>query len=135
MDRISLAKKIGRDNIDKVVDDFYNQIQTHPTLAKPFSIVGHWKEHKERIAEFWWVALGGKPTANFSYDPVGKHYSAGFTADLLTDWKNLFFEVSKSHLSIDLANAWQDRVELIGENLVRQNARLIKQHQSPTQTD
>jgi truncated hemoglobin YjbI len=31
-----LAHQIGRESIDKVVDDFYNQIQKHPTLSKPF---------------------------------------------------------------------------------------------------
>lgn len=129
-ERISLAEKIGRSSIYNVVDDFYNRIQEHPTLAKPFSVVKHWKEHKERITEFWWIALGGKPTAEFKYDPVKKHYEAGFTEELLADWKNLFFDVSKTHLTTEFANAWQDRVELIGENLARQNNRLIQSNQA-----
>lgn len=125
-DRISLAERIGRASVNQVVEDFYNRIQNHPALSKPFSIVSHWKEHKEKISEFWWVALGGKPFTSYSYDPVNKHFAAGFTPALLKDWKALFLEVASSHLDPELANAWQQRVEMIGENLVRQNDRLTQ---------
>ena len=125
-ERTPLAHQIGRELIDKVVDDFYNRIQKHPTLSKPFSIVNHWKEHKDKIAEFWWVVLGGIPSNSYKYDPVNKHFAAGFTQELLEDWKALFFEVLSAHLPIDLAQAWQSRVELIGGNLLMQNDRLIQ---------
>lgn len=131
-DRISLAEKIGRPSVALVVDDFYNRVQTHPTLAKPFSIVAHWQEHKQRIAEFWWIALGGKPTASYSYDPVSKHFLAGFNQTLLSDWKALFFEVTHTHLSPELASAWQQRVEMIGENLLRQNDKLLGDRGRPS---
>ena len=106
-ERTPLAHQIGRESIDEVVYDFYDRIQNHPTLSKPFSIVTHWKEHKEKIAEFWWVVLG-------------------FTQELLNDWKALFFEVLSAHLPLDIAQAWQSRVELIGGNLLIQNDRLIQ---------
>lgn len=125
-ERTPLADQIGKESIDLVVDDFYNRIQTHPTLSKPFSIVSHWKEHKEKIAEFWSVVLGGKPSHSYKYDPVNKHFSAGFTKELLEDWKALFFEVLSTHLPPHLARAWQDRVELIGGNLLIQNDRLLQ---------
>ena len=124
--RTPLAHQIGRESIDKVVDDFYDRIQNHPTLSKPFSIVTHWKEHKEKIAEFWWVVLGGIPNSPYKYDPVNKHFAAGFTQELLEDWKALFFEVLSQHLPLNLAQAWQSRVELIGGNLLIQNDRLIQ---------
>ena len=125
-DRTPLAHQIGRESIDQVVDDFYNRIQNHPTLSKPFSIVNHWKEHKEKIAEFWWVVLGGIPDNSYKYTPVNKHFSAGFTQELLKDWKALFFEVLTSHLPNDLAQSLQSRVNLIGGNLLMQNDRLIQ---------
>ena len=89
-DRISLAEQIGRPKVEAVVNDFYNRIQSHPTLSIPFSVVDHWDEHKQKISEFWWVALGGKPSTSYTYDPVGKHFEAGFTEDLLKAWKALF---------------------------------------------
>lgn len=68
-----------------MVNDFYDLVKTHPTLAGPFGSVEHWNEHKLKIAQFWFVALGGKPTAAFRYDPVAKHFAAGFTAEFLHD--------------------------------------------------
>lgn len=125
-ERVPLAHQIGREAIDQVVDDFYNRIQKHPSLSKPFSIVNHWKDHKEKIAEFWWVVLGGAPRNSYKYDPVSKHFSAGFTQALLDDWKALFFEVLSAYLPLDLAQAWQSRVELIGGNLLLQNEKKKK---------
>ena len=122
--RTSLADKIGKPLIDKVVDDFYNKIQGHKSLSKPFESVDHWDEHKEKIAHFWWVALGGIPTGSYQYDPVGKHFTAGFNLDLLEDWKALFSEVCSRHLDSGLAQEWGNRVQLIGDNLLRQNNRL-----------
>jgi len=49
VDRISLAMRIGKPSVDKVVDDFYNRIQIHSTLSEPFSIVSHWDEHKVKL--------------------------------------------------------------------------------------
>jgi hemoglobin len=130
LERAPLAHQIGRDAIDQVVDDFYNQIQKHPTLSIPFSIVTHWKEHKEKIADFWWVVLGGQPQTSYKYDPVNKHFSAGFTQDLLEDWKALFFKVLAAHLTPGLTQAWQSRVELIGDNLSMQNDKLVQHNLS-----
>lgn len=125
-EKITLADRIGYDNVFRVVNDFYDLIQTHPTLAGPFGSVAHWDEHKFKIAQFWFVVLGGKPTAAFRYDPVAKHFAAGFTGELLHDWKTLFHSVLLRHLDPALAEAWFERVELIGENLQRQNERLVR---------
>jgi hemoglobin len=129
-DRKPFAEIIGHDKVMAVVSEFYDLIQTHPTLSKPFSIVGNWPEHKIKIGEFWWTALGGKPTQSFKYDPVNKHFHAGFTDDLLNDWKKLFKEVLDRHLEPKLSNQWFDRVELIGTNLSIQNHRLISSGQA-----
>ena len=126
-ERISLAEKIGRDAVNLVVDDFYNQIQTHPSLSQPFSVVTSWDKHKDKIADFWWVVLGGQPNSSYKYDPVSKHFTAGFNDDLLSDWKELFVKVLTAHLAPNLAKEWQARVELIGENLSKQNDRLIQE--------
>lgn len=124
-EKIALADRIGYDNVFRVVNDFYDLIQTHPTLADPFGAVVHWDEHKFKITQFWFVVLGGKPTAAFRYDPVAKHFAASFTGKLLRDWKTLFHSVLFRHLDPVLADAWFERVELIGENLQRQNDRLV----------
>ena len=123
--RLTIADSIGKEGIADVVNQFYDAIQIHPTLSTPFSKVANWEEHKERITEFWWAALGGRPVASHSYDPVGKHLARGFSAVLLSDWQDLFLKVLYEQLSKSLADAWYQRVEMIGSNFVRQNDRLI----------
>ena len=123
-DRITLASRIGKSAVNRVTSEFYDRIQKHPTLKTPFSSVQHWPEHKDRIAQFWWVALGGQPSESNRYDPVAKHLTAGFNENLLMDWKVLFKSVLYEHLAVELANAWFERVELIGSNLLIQNNRL-----------
>ena len=120
----SIAELLGREQIELVVSDFYNRIQIHPTLAKPFSNVHDWPTHKAKIAEFWWVVLGGKPKFSYKYDPVGKHLAAGFNAELLTDWKSLFKNVLEAHLDREMSSKWYSRVEIIGDNLLTQDQRL-----------
>lgn len=121
---ISIAQIIGKDQIDQVVNDFYNRARNHPSLAQPFSVVHNWLDHKEKIAEFWWVVLGGIPKASHKYDPVGKHFAVGFNASLLSDWKSLFRVVLQDHLNPELSDKWYARVEIIGNNLLIQDQRL-----------
>lgn len=127
-DRISLAQRIGHTNVFVVVDEFYDLIQHHPTLAQPFGSVENWADHKKRIAEFWWTALGGTPTESYKYNPIAKHLAAGFNHGLLQDWKALFKQVLDKHITADLALQWFDRVELIGSNLERMNDQLLKEN-------
>lgn len=121
---LPIAQLIGKHQIDQVVDDFYNRIQTHPSLAQPFSGVHDWVSHKKKITEFWWVALGGAPKVSYKYDPVGKHFTAGFNALLLSDWKSLFKTVLQDHLNPELSDKWYSRVDMIGDNLLAQDQRL-----------
>ena len=123
-DRVCIADLLGRDKVKAVINDFYDQIQVHPTLAEPFSSVHDWPTHKEKISDFWWVVLGGIPKASHKYDPVGKHFAAGFNASLLSDWKSLFKIVLQDHLNPELSEKWYSRVEMIGDNLLIQDQRL-----------
>ena len=126
-DRACLADRLGRNKVNTIVNDFYNQIQEHPTLAEPFSSVHDWPTHKEKISDFWWVVLGGKPYTSYKYEPVGKHLMAGFNESLLVDWKQLFKRSLLKHLDNDLADMWFSRIQMIGENLLAQNARIISE--------
>ena len=62
---------------------------------------------------------------SYRYDPIGKHVSPGFNGVLLAEWREFFDVVIKSHIEADLAAKWFFRVQMIGENLLLQNDRLI----------
>lgn len=113
-----IADAIGQERVAAVVDDFYNRIQQHASLAAPFARVHDWTEHKAILTHFWWVTLGGKRYLNYSYAVAHKHEQAGFTPALLVDWLALFRSVIHDHIpEPELAAGWIERAERIGESL------------------
>ena len=112
-----IAHQLGLDTVSRVVSDFYDEIQRHPTLRVPFGIVHDWTEHKQHLAHFWWVTLGGKPFRDQPYRVADKHAAAGFTPALLVDWLALFRETLAKHLPEALAEQWYARAANIGRSL------------------
>ena len=112
-----IAPHLGLDKVKAVIDDFYNRVQKHPALARPFGIVDDWDEHKAHLSHFWWVTLGGRPYRNKPYQVAHKHAMAGFTPELLADWLSLFRHTLESHLPADIAEGWFARAENIGRSL------------------
>lgn len=108
-------------DIYSVVDDFYTRIQLDPLLQIPFRSVEDWPEHIERLTHFWWIRFGGKPYLFSEYNPVAKHFFAGFNQELLTRWLALFNDTLKSHLNVDQIRIWKLVSEKIGESLSLKN--------------
>src|SRR5687767_14640540 len=48
-----IATDIGLDKVKAVIGDFYDRVQEHPALARPFGIVDDWREHKAHLSHFW----------------------------------------------------------------------------------
>ena len=109
-----LAEQIGWDQIHLVVDRFYSSVQTHPTLATPFARVQDWPKHKERLTYFWWVVLGGARTRQEQYEPIPKHFAAGFSPELLADWLVLFTATVEELVPGELAGEWLALARKIG---------------------
>lgn len=108
-------------NIFDVVDDFYTRIQHDPILQTPFQSVSDWPEHINKLTHFWWIRLGGRPYLATDYNPVLKHYLAGFNSTLLQRWLQLFHATITDHLSMEQVNLWKSLSERIGEVLTIKN--------------
>jgi hemoglobin len=117
-----IAEDIGRERVARVVDVFYERIQTHPSLKKPFAVVHDWPAHKAILTHFWWVSLGGKRYLDYSYAVARKHHESGFTPELLVDWLALFRDVIMSELPPELAAGWMTRAEVIGQSLTHMHS-------------
>jgi hemoglobin len=113
-----IANQIGLARVHEVVSDFYDRVQRHPELARPFAIVRDWPEHKAHLAHFWWVTLGGKRYREKPYSVAEKHALAGFTQELLQAWLALFEQTLETHLSPQLAAQWYARARHIGRSLL-----------------
>jgi hemoglobin len=111
------AERIGRAAMTHVVDVFYDRIQQHPTLAKPFRIVSDWDEHKAKLTHFWWISLGGQAYANYKYSVVSRHISIGVTDSLVDDWLALFDATMRETLSAELADEWMHRAHHMGRSI------------------
>jgi truncated hemoglobin YjbI len=116
-----LAAEIGWDRIATVVDAFYDQVAVHPALQHPFAIVKDWPHHKDRLTYFWWVVLGGEKFRRETYEPVPKHFRAGFNEALLSDWLALFQATVQRIVPEPLAALWAERAKQVGAGLVIAN--------------
>ncbi|MEW5791972.1 MAG: group III truncated hemoglobin [Pseudomonadota bacterium] len=112
-----LCAQIPLPTIRAVVDDFYNRIQQHPTLAEPFGAVSDWELHKDRLTHYWWTVMGGQPYRNYGYALGDKHAPVGITHALVDDWLALFHGTLLDHLEPELAQRWLRLAQGIGESL------------------
>src|SRR5690606_3202739 len=95
------------ENIFNVVDDFYTRIQKDELLSVPFQSVHDWPEHIERLTHFWWIRFGGRIYLFSDYNPVLKHFFAGFNEELLARWLMLFHDTFKEHLNEEQQTLWK----------------------------
>lgn len=108
-------------DIFNVVEHFYFEIQKNPNLSVPFESVQDWPEHIERLTHFWWIRFGGKPYLFSEYNPVPKHFFAGFNADLLAQWLELFHHTLKAKLNDQQAHVWANISVKMGQMLLARN--------------
>ena len=107
--------------IHSVIDTFYTRIQADPILEAPFRSVKNWPHHIERLTHFWWIRLGGHPYQLGMYNPVEKHFLAGFNPALLKRWLALFKKTIEEKLSPKAAALWIEISEHMGEALSMKN--------------
>lgn len=108
-------------DIFNVVDDFYTRIQKDDLLKVPFQSVHDWPEHIERLTHFWWARFGGRVYLFNDYNPVAKHFYAGFNRELLSRWLQIFDETLSTHLKPEQAKLWKTIAERMGESLSIRN--------------
>ncbi len=122
--------EFSHDDIFNVVDDFYTRVQNDPLLRVPFESVHDWPEHIKRLTHFWWMRFGGDRYMPISYDPVEKHFLAGFNREFLTQWLFLFDETLKTHLPPAQVALWKLISERMGDSLTMKNDALKRSHGS-----
>ncbi len=113
-----LHEAIGHERVAAIVDDFYERVQRHPTLAQPFARVKDWPEHKARVTHFWWLTLGGKRYREDRHRIGPVHMEVGVSEAQMLAWLRLFRETLASHLEPELAVAWYRRAQTMGRSLL-----------------
>lgn len=111
-----------------VVDDFYTRVQHDTLLQVPFQSVTDWPEHIQRLTHFWWIRFGGEPYLFAQYNPIAKHFAAGFNRELLIHWLSIFHSTIKTHLTPQQTDLWTEIASRMGANLLIRNDFLKNKH-------
>lgn len=108
-------------DVHVVVEDFYRKVAIDDELSVPFRSVHDWPEHVERLTHFWWIRFGGKPYMMTHYNPVLKHFYAGFNEELLKRWIFLFKQTLQNKLTPEQTQIWGTLVDKMGASLLIRN--------------
>ena len=111
-------------DIHNVVSSFYMSVQRDPLLSVPFGSVRDWPLHIERLTNFWWWRLGGVPYLTEHYNPIMKHFHAGFNEKFLSHWLKLFKQTLSDHLNEDQYDVWSELADKMGQMLLKQDKAL-----------
>lgn len=103
--------------MDRVIRAFYAKLRVHPELNRFFVHIEHFERHERHIADFWWIAMGGRLPARPSFDMVARHRPLGLDARAFAQWLTVFEETLHEELPAELARAWQQMALGIGRNL------------------
>ena len=107
--------------IHHVIDAFYGKVQLDSQLKIPFGSVEDWNHHVDRLTHFWWIRLGGRPYQEGMYNPVEKHFRAGFNPAFLSRWLDLFHQTLIELLKPEAAERWFEIVSMMGQALSFKN--------------
>lgn len=111
-----------------VVEDFYRKVEADPLLSVPFKSVHDWPEHIKRLTHFWWIRFGGTPYMFTHYNPVHKHFHAGFNDEFLKHWLGLFKATLEERLQPQQASLWFLIASKMGESLAMRNELLVAEN-------
>ena len=112
-----LCGKIGRGNVDLVVHEFYEKLHLHPDLKSFFRGIKDFEAHEVHVADFWWVAMGGRIGEHRPFDMVGRHLPLNLDEHAIALWLDLFNTTLHTHLPQELAEQWFLMAQEIGANM------------------
>ena len=112
-----LCQQISYPQVKQVVHDFYQQLVEHPQLGAFFKPVEDFTAHEQRISDFWWIIMGGKPEPRPQIDMIGKHMPLGIEETDLDLWLSIFEQTLNTSLDEVTATEWMNRAEQIAQRL------------------
>ena len=114
-----LCSKITREQVAQVVDAFYAKLRMDPELQHFFAHIPDFTAHQAHIADFWWIAMGGRVAEHQPFDMIGRHLPLGLSEDHIARWLELFHATLLELLPQELAEKWFQMAQGIGKNLTR----------------
>lgn len=112
-----LCDRIGRESVDRVTARFYDRLRADAQLAPFFAHIEDFPAHERLIADFWWIAMGGKLADPAPVDMLGLHRPMKLRQSDLDRWLALFGETADAELEPELAAQWKTMAQGIGARL------------------
>jgi hemoglobin len=113
----TLANHLTYQQVQKVIQAFYQQLLAHPQLSQYFSHIKDFSAHEKRITDFWWLALGGRLDSPPRIDMINKHMTLGINSHDLHVWLEILDSTLDHHLTNNQAMAWKQKAHQIGARL------------------
>lgn len=126
---VSLARfDITREEIARVVAQFYARVRDHPGLGPVFAVhVADWPAHEAKVTDFWANAILNERV--YDGNPLAVHRDAGnVRPGMFETWLTLFDRVLAEQLRADQARAWSALAHRIGRSL---RAGVVERHAGP----
>lgn len=114
-----LCQKIGRENVAKIVHDFYGRLQADAMMRPFFANMGDFAAHESLITDYWWTVLGGQIDGPRPFDMLGRHRALNLNLAAFERWMQVFEETLLTYLSPELANRWLQMAQGIAETMKR----------------
>ena len=103
---IPLCEKIGRERIEQQIHRFYEKLRKDEEMKGFFAHIPDFAEHEQRIADFWWTAMGGRLDHDPGIDMVGRHMPLGIEDRHIGRWLAYFRETLFEVMEPELAEQW-----------------------------
>lgn len=101
----------SRQDIELLINRFYDKVKSDPLLAPVFSHV-NWPKHLPVMCDFWSFTLLGEP--GYRNNMVQKHLSLSIQPEHFTQWLSLFNATADELFSGDKAEEAKSRAYSMG---------------------
>lgn len=113
---MSETPELTEQDLETLVDRFYEQVRVHPELGPVFNAaIDDWPEHKRMLTAFWSsVALG---TRSYRGNPMASHRPHPIRAEHFEQWLSLWQSTANEVLAPEHAARVMEYATRIGSSL------------------
>lgn len=116
---VPLSERIGYARVKQVIAAHHDRLRLDPALSSFIDSISDMSLHEQRVVDFWWIAMGGKPPAReVSFDMVGAHARLCLQPEHFEFWLGHLRVILADQLETPLAESWMQMAEGIASRLI-----------------
>lgn len=113
----TVPPEITRQDIELLVEAFYEHVRNDPVLGPVFNPAVHdWDEHKATLVKFWSAVVLG--TREYRGNPMAAHRPHRIVAEHFEYWLSLWHHTAKQHLGEEKAEIFIGFAQRIAQSLM-----------------